>query len=67
MKVVRRINIIWNDPRFIRKDNENYWISLALHIRNVMNELRKKKKARRKKKEERSKKQEKIEKYSNKQ
>jgi hypothetical protein len=46
MKVVRRINIIWNDPGFIRKDNENYWISLALDIRKVMNELRKKKDAR---------------------
>jgi hypothetical protein len=31
-KVEKKINIIWNDPRFTRKDNGCYWDTYAAHI-----------------------------------
>jgi hypothetical protein len=46
MKVKRRINMILNDPEFIRKDNEKYWTYLAIHIRKVREKSQKNKEAR---------------------
>jgi hypothetical protein len=46
MKVKKRINIIWNDPTFMKKDTENYWAYLAIQVRKIMEELRQNEKAR---------------------